>query len=179
MQDILESLRRMVGREDRLFTVYDLRGLFLSESDSSFYPVLSRLVSKGWLIRVCRGVYMLPDCELRGGELLGRTAAVLRARYFNYLSLETVLSESGVISQIPMGRIMVMSSGRSNVISCGDYGTIEFLHTSKSPDRLSGSLVYDSRYHLWRATVCQAIQDMRDTQRDMGLIDWEVVDEFV
>lgn len=163
----------MVGRKDRLFALSDIRGLCPGRPDSAFLPLVSRLVKREELIRVCRGVYMLPDCELRGSELLGRTAGLLRAGRFNYLSLETVLSEAGVISQIPMARICLMSSGRSNVVSCGLYGEIEFVHTRKTPEQLKESLVYDPRYHLWRASVEQAIQDMRDTHRDTGLIDWE------
>ena len=31
---------------------------------------------------------------------------------FNYISLETALSDEGVISQIPINRITIMSTGR-------------------------------------------------------------------
>lgn len=177
--DILKGLRRLSGREDRIFSISDIRGLCPGKPESALLPWLSRQVRQGELIRVCRGVYMLPDCEFRGSQLLGRTAGLLRADRLNYLSLETVLSEAGVISQIPMGRITVMSSGRSNVISCGGYGEIEFVHTSKTPAYLSGSLVYDPTYCLWRASVGQALRDMVDTQRDMGLVNMEAVDELL
>jgi len=175
----MRELRRLTGRTDRLFAMTDLRCLLPKHSEAAFRPLVSRLVKRGDLIRLCRGIYMLDDCELRGSALLGRVVVLLRANCFNYLSLETVLSEAGVISQIPMGRITVMSSGRSNVISCGDYGVVEIVHTQKTPSGLTGLLTYDSSYGLWRASVVQALQDIRDTHRDTGLVNWEIANEFV
>lgn len=122
---------------------------------------------------------MLPDCNLRESELLGHVAARLRADHFNYLSLETVLSEVGVISQIPMSRITLMSSGRSNVISCGPYGDIEWIHTSKKAETLADELSYDPQAQLWRASVALALRDMKDTRRDTGLINWEAAHELI
>ena len=175
----MAQLRRLTGRDDRLFSVADLRALLPGTSESAFLPLLSRLVKRGELVRVCRGVYMLPDCGFRGSELLGRTAGLLRASCFNYLSLETVLSDLGIISQIPMGRITVMSSGRTNLISCGPNGQIEFIHTRKRPDRLADELSYDPRHRLWRASPALALQDMRDTRRDTGLVNWETANGLV
>ena len=122
---------------------------------------------------------MLLESPLRGSDLLGHTAARLRASHFNYLSLETVLSDAGIISQIPVSRITLMSSGRSNVISCGVYGSIEFVHTRKMAGDLAADLSYDKEVGLWRASCAQAVQDMRDTGRDTGLINWEAAREFV
>jgi hypothetical protein len=78
-----------------------------------------------------------------------------------------------------MSRITLMSSGRSNVISCGTYGDIEWIHTSKKAEELAAELSYDSRVQLWRASVELALQDMKDTRRDSGLIDWEAAHEFI
>jgi len=97
----------------------------------------------------------------------------------NYLSLETVLSDAGVISQIPMNRIMVMSSGRSCVIECGSWGSIEFVKTRQDPEDLVGQLTYDGKSRLWRASVKQALRDMRATHRNVDLIDWKVAHELV
>lgn len=72
-----------------------------------------------------------------------------------------------------------MSSGRSAVIPCGEFGTIEFVHTQKQPSDLAGQLSYDARCRLWRASVEQAIRDMKAARRSLDLVDWEVVDEPV
>lgn len=140
---------------------------------------MSRSVKDGLLVRVCRGIYLNPRVEYPRGLVLYHTAAKLRAGDFNYLSLETVLSESGVISQVPIAWISLMTSGRTYTVECGEFGTIEFIHTKKHPDDIADRLIYDSRYRLWRARVDLALEDMRSTGRSMDLIDWRLADELV
>jgi predicted transcriptional regulator of viral defense system len=179
IQQMARGLRELGDASSRVFALADFRGLLPEHEDGAFKSVVTRLEKRGDLIRVCRGIYILPDSTLRGSDLLGRTAARLRAGQFNYLSLETVLSGAGVISQIPMNRIILMSSGRSNVISCGAYGSIEFIHTRKQAADLAARLSYDSQSQLWRASVELALQDMKDTQRDTGLVNREAANEFI
>jgi hypothetical protein len=97
----------------------------------------------------------------------------------NYLSLETVLSDAGVISQIPMNRIMVMSSGRSSIFDCHQWGSIEFVHTQQKPSSLVEHLHYDTQNKMWRASVKQALRDMKATHRSTDLIDWSVANELI
>ena len=106
-------------------------------------------------------------------------AARLRADEFNYISLETASSDAGVISQVPINWISLMSSGRCHKIDCGSWGAIEFVHTRQEPNQLLNQLVYDSRCGLWRASVSLALRDMRVTRRSLDLIDWSVASEFV
>lgn len=179
MEKMRRDLRRLVREESLLFALTDLRALLPRHREGAFKSVVTRLEKRGELLRVCRGIYLFPGFSSYNGDMLGNVAARLRAHHFNYLSLETVLSAAGVISQIPVNRITVMSSGRSNVISCGVYGSIEFVHTRKTPTELAAHLAYDSGSQLWRASVPQALQDMRDTRRDTGLVDWESAGEFV
>jgi hypothetical protein len=103
----------------------------------------------------------------------------LRASTFNYISLETSLSDAGAISQMPINWITLMSAGRSNTIDCGVWGSIEFVHTAKRPDAVASQLHYDTRCHLWRASLALALQDMRATRRNLDLIDWSAVNEPV
>lgn len=179
MFQMIRELRGLPDARDRVFALPDLRGLLPGHEGGAFKSVVARLEKRGDLLRVCRGIYMLPESGLRGSDLLGHAAARLRAGQFNYLSLEFVLSEAGVISQIPVSRITLMSSGRSSVISCGEYGSIEFVHTCKTATDLAPFLEYDARIHLWRASVQLALKDIKHTRRDTGLVDWEVADEFV
>lgn len=72
-----------------------------------------------------------------------------------------------------------MSSGRSYTVDCGEFGSIEFIHTKKKPADIADRLVYDTRYKLWRAEIDLALEDMRSTGRSLDLIDWGVVDELV
>ncbi len=72
-----------------------------------------------------------------------------------------------------------MSSGRSHVVDCGEYGHIEFVHTAQSPESLRAELTYDADCRLWRASVKQALRDMRVTRRNMDLINQEMLHELV
>jgi len=173
------SLESLATAEHYLFTPDDLRALFPNTSASAFKTLLSRSERGKHLARVCRGLYLYERADYPRGLVLFHAAARLRADAFNYISLETALSDAGVISQMPIDSITVMSSGRSNTIRCGAWGTIAFVHTRKSPDAVANQLHYDQRCHLWRASVTLAVQDMRDTRRNMDLIDWRLVNEPV
>ena len=126
-----------------------------------------------------QGGLSLSGSGLSGGRIAFHAAARLRAAEFNYISLETVLSDAGVIPQVPINWISLMSSGRSHVVDCGDFGHIEFVHTAQRPGEISAELTYDPDCHLWRASVRQALRDMRATRRSMELLDTEALDEFV
>lgn len=170
-------LARLADREHYLFTVSDLRGAISGQHDLTV--LLSRAVKSGRFKRICRGLYLYPRVDFPRGLLLFHAAARLRADEFNYLSLETVLSDAGVIAQVPMNRITLMSSGRSNVIRCADLGSLEFVHTSRCPGSVAQQLTYDADCHLWRASVALALRDMRATRRSLDLIDREAVHELV
>ncbi|MFI4937174.1 MAG: type IV toxin-antitoxin system AbiEi family antitoxin [Candidatus Berkiellales bacterium] len=176
---LTEGLAKLAHQQRYLFTPSDLRGLLRQLSSVSFKTLLSRAVKEGYLERVCRGLYLYPPANPKDGLLLFHAAARLRADEFNYLSLETVLSDAGAISQVPINWISLMSSGRSNIINCGHWGSIEFVHTSRKAEELQDQLIYDSRCGLWRATVPLALRDMRATRRSLDLVDRSVIDEFI
>jgi len=173
------DLSSLADEEHYLFTLSDLAVLLPEHSRSALKILVSRASARGVLERVCRGLYLYPGVRYPADLLLYHAAARLRARSFCYLSLESVLSDAGVISQIPLQWITLMTSGRSGIISCGRFGTIEFIHTARSPKRLAEDLHYDFRCRLWRASVPRALADMRAARRDMELIDWKTAHEFV
>jgi hypothetical protein len=72
-----------------------------------------------------------------------------------------------------------MTSGRSHVVDCGDYGHIEFVHTAQRPGDIAAELVYDTDRRLWRASVRQALRDMKATRRSMELVNQEDARELV
>lgn len=172
-------LRKNANNERYLFMLQDLRGLYTQLSNSSFRALLSRAVSAGYLVRACRGVYIYKYAMPTNGLILFHIAALLRAREFNYISLETVLSDAGIISQIPLNTIFIMSSGRSNRISCGEFGMIEFIHTNQTPENLVQFLSYDLPCRLWRANINLALRDMKATRRNGDLIDWDLANELI
>jgi len=172
-------ISELANEEHYLFSLNDLRGACPGQTHGAFKTLISCVVKGGFLRRVCRGLYFYPKASYESGVVLYHAAARLRAHEFNYISLESVLSDAGVISQVPMHWITLMSSGRSNIIKCGAWGQIEFIHTKNSPVSLACQLTYDFRCHLWRASVAQALKDMKRTRRSTDLIDWNFAHEFI
>ncbi len=172
-------LENNASSEHDVFSSRDLRILFLDLSDAAFRALLSRATKGDCLERICRNLYRYKKKDYSEGRLLYHAAAHLRGHRFNYISLETVLSDAGVISQIPINVISIMSSGRSNTIDCGRFGSIEFIHTQQKPTDLRDQLTYDAPCRLWRASVQLALKDMKKTHRNADLIDWERAHEFI
>ncbi len=175
----LSSVLADIARDEhRLFSLGDLGGALPRLERGALTALAGRAVNAGVLKRVCHGLYCLPKA-VPPGVVLYHAAARLRASHFNYLSLESVLSDAGVISQVPTNWITVMSSGRSHRVRCGDFGSIEFVHTKKRPNDIAAELTYDSRCHLWRASVALALRDMRAARRNLDLVNWERVHDPV
>ena len=169
IQHLTRSLRALADRDHCLFAPADLAAAV--PDPAGLAVLLSRATRAGLLKRVCRGIYLYPVPDYPAGNLLFHTAARLRAGEFNYISLETALSDAGMIPQIPMNWITLMSSGRSHVVDCGDCGRIEFIHTARRPEALAGELTYDADRRLWRASARQALRDMKSTRRSLDLVD--------
>lgn len=69
-------------------------------SDNAFKTLLSRTAKLGYLKRVGKGLYAFTKAMSSDGLLLFHAAAHLRSHEFNYLSLETILSNVGVIYKL-------------------------------------------------------------------------------
>ncbi len=175
IQTLFQGLAQLASADGGVFATQDLRALLPSLSDGAFKTLLSRATDRQQagerLQRVCRGVYAYGRAAESSGLLLFHVAAVLRANGFNYISFETALSAQGLISQVPMNWVSIMSSGRSSIVPCGAWGTIEFVHTSRQPHDVADQLVYDSACRLWRASPALALRDMRATRRSLDLVD--------
>ncbi len=182
MQPIKQLAKILAGLADDehyLFSLADLKGALPGQSPGGFKALIYRAAKDGLLRRVCRGLYLYPKVAYVRGLVLFHAAARLRAGAFNYISLETALSDAGVISQIPINWITLMSSRRSHIVDCGNFGRIEFVHTKKRPENLTSHLTYDAQCRLWRASVALAIKDMQATRRSTDLIDWDAANELV
>jgi len=166
IQKLRDSLEKLASPEHYLFSVSDFSALFPEKSKAALMVLLGRAVKNGSLVRICRGYYLYQKTAYPKDLLLLHLAGRLREDYFCYLSLETVLSEDGTISQIPLGCITLMTTGRSGVINCGKFGRIEFTHTKKSPADIIHLLNFDFRYGLWRASTQLALQDLRASGRE-------------
>lgn len=172
-------LRQLSTERPLLLTTSDIHGVVPKISDGALRVMLTRAASSGVIERVCRGLYWYGRPEQDDGLLLYHAAARLRADAFNYVSLESGLSDAGVISQVLPNWVTVMSTGRSATISCGARGHIEFVHTHKRPTDVIDELTYDSRCGMWRASVPLALRDMKAARRTLELVDWSLVNEPV
>lgn len=179
IKQLTQVLSRVADADHYLFALRDLGAAVPGQSPAALKALASRAEKSGVLKRVCRGLYLYPEVQYPAGLVLFHAAARLRAHEFNYISVETALSDAGIISQIPMHWVTLMSSGRSHIVDCGTFGHIEFIHTKKSPDSIEPQIQYDTRCRLWRASVALALRDMASTRRNTDLINWQAANEFL
>ncbi len=151
-----------------VFTRADLAKIFHEDSPRAFKAGLQRLVADEILLRPVRGVYLYELSQSRGSDTIEHIARALRRGEYNYVSLESALSEYGVISQIPVERLTVMTTGRKGEYPT-PYGTIEFTHTKRRPvDILPG--IRDVNRPLKLATVATAWRDLKRVGRNTHLV---------
>jgi hypothetical protein len=170
-------LEAVAGPERYIFATADLRSALPDLPTPAFKVLLSRATTGGVLTRVCRGIYVFPKVPFTPGLVLPHAAARLRAGHLLYLSLESALSEYGVISQIPIDRLTLMTSGRRGVIDCGAWGSIEFTHTRRTAHACRGALNFDPERRLWIANAAFALADLRRVGRNLDLVDSTAVGE--
>ncbi len=174
-----KTLTDLCDSEHYLFSSSDIAPLFPELSRNSLKTLLSRAGKAGFIKRVCRGIYLYSRVEYVKGYELFHAASRLRAGHFNYISLETALSDEGVISQMLINRITIMSTGRKSEIDCFDFGKIEFIHTKKKLSDIELRLTYDTKCRMWRADKTLAFEDLKAVGRNMDLIDYGVLNDIV
>ncbi len=175
LKTLENTLSNLADSEHCLFSENDFLQVFPNLTVQNIRMVLSRAVKNGILERVCKGIYLYPKSGFDFSVVLFKVASKLRADFFNYVSLETVLSQYGVISQMPLGWITVMTTGRRGTISCGRFGSVEFIHTQKTLEKIMPNLHLDSTTGMFWASKKIALQDMKDSKRSMNLIQKEEI----
>ena len=160
-----------------VFATQDLARLFPADSPGALNKGLDRLVKAGILRRACRGVYVNPNAASRDRFLPERIALILRRGEYSYLSLESTLSELGVISQIPLDRLTVMTTGRKGEYRT-PFGVIEFNHTKRSvSDILKHSYRVEGR-PMRITDALTAWRDLKRVGRNTHLVDQEALYEY-
>jgi hypothetical protein len=167
--ELIQALRKMDRLGVYVLTRGDLAKLFPEESDRTLEKSLGRMVAAGLIVRASKGIYVNPDARSATGRVIEDIAVALRRGHYSYVSLESALSEYGLISQVPM-RLTVMTTGSAGTYETR-YGTIEFTHTHRSiPDVLRRS-IKDSRRPLRVARKRAALQDLRRVGRNTNMLD--------
>ncbi len=131
--------------------------------------MLHRLCERGVLLRAAKGVYVNPDARSLPSDTRLGLVPFLRPREVSYVSLEWVLSESGVISQAAMA-LTLMTTGASHTFVVPDHGAIEFIHTKRAITPETG-VEYRPGEPIPYATLGRAYEDLCAVGRSLDLVD--------
>lgn len=167
-----KKLREIVPSTGAVLSRHQLHKIFDLEHPDAFAATLKRLVAGGTLRSVTRGIYHVPDVVPWDGWGLERTAALLRYNEFNYVSLESALSQCGAISQQMLDYVTVMTTGRSGFFrTC--FGSIEFTHTKRPLSALLKASVVVSARPLRVARPRAALRDLKRVGRNVHMVNLE------
>ncbi len=169
--DLIQRLSDMDVRGVSVWARRDLEKVFPEERGKAMEKSLQRMVLDGLLVKAARGVYIyaLASTEHHRWRI-EEVARALRPGKLCYASLESMLSEYGVISQIPVSRLTVMTNGAGGLHET-PFGTIEFTHTERSvPDILDRTIFVEGR-PLRIAKKWAAVQDLRRVGRNVDMMD--------
>ncbi|NYT73749.1 hypothetical protein HZU72_15130 [Halomonas sp. QX-2] len=160
-----------IGRS--VFTRNDLAKIFHEDNPKTLQEGINRLRKNGILEGVARGIYYYALSRTPDSYRLERIARAMRRGEYSYVSLESALSEYGAISQIPIDRLTIMTTGRKGTHRT-PYGTIEFTHTSRPIIELLPRM-RDIGRPLKMATPEAAWADLKRVGRNTYLVDVEVI----
>jgi predicted transcriptional regulator of viral defense system len=154
----------------------DLEKLFPDEGEKAMEKSLQRMVADGLLQRVAKGLYVNPAATSKNRWIAEEIAKALRPGSLSYVSLESILSEYGVISQIPVSRMTVMTTGKSGTVET-PYGTIEFTHTKRRVAEIIKRTLFAKGRPLRIATKQAAVRDLLRVGRNANMIDRRELDD--
>ena len=157
-----------------VFARRDIEKMFPEESGKAMDKSLQRMVADGVLLRVAKGFYVNPVARSKNRWIAEEIAKALRPGCMSYVSLESMLSEYGVISQIMVSRLTVMTTGRSGVVET-PYGTIEFTHTKRMRSEILGRTMEAKGRPLRIATRQAAIRDLVRVGRNVNMMEPETL----
>lgn len=168
--ELLAILAKAVNAGGGLHSTAELAFMLGVPCDSAFRKFLADCVKKGLLRRVVKGVYESTITPPEAETAIYKIIKKLRSGVLNYISLESQLSHTGDISQIVMGRVTVVTKGRSG---CFDtpYGVIEFTHTKRPIDQIAPNLYYDPDIKMYRAFKEQAVADLKHCRRNLHMLE--------
>ena len=137
--------------------------------------MMKRLADQGVLARAARGVYVNPYARSIPKDVRGGLIRFLRPRELTYVSLESRLSEAGVISQVATA-LTCMTTGSPGRFDT-PWGAIEFTHTDR-PIAV-GTDVHMREDCVLEATTERSARDLRRVGRNTGLIDEDTLAQVI
>ena len=156
--------------QSAMFSYKQARVMFAEESEHSMYTALCRHTKSGVIHRVCKGVWINPFSRYANSDTrLEELTRLLRPNCFNYVSLETVLSQASVISQQMFGYLTVMTTGTSKTVKT-PFGTLELTHTKRPATDIFRHQIPEGRRIPW-ADVKTAYRDLKRVGRNVHMVD--------
>jgi hypothetical protein len=137
--------------------------------------MMKRLSDQGVLVRAARGIYVNPHARSLPADVRRGLLRFLRPREITYVSLESKLSEAGVISQIATA-LTCMTTGAPGRLET-PWGAVEFTHTDRNIDVGTDVVAHDDG--TLEATIRTAVRDLRRVGRNVNLIDEETLAEAI
>ena len=127
---LMEAQRRFAQLE-HVKNAYRSRdiGLLLEERGEKLRSTIRRLTDVRIIERVARDLYWHRTTASTRYRPVEEIAALLRIGSTCYVGMESAASRWGIISQIPVDRLTVVTSGREGIFPT-PFGTIEFIHTA-------------------------------------------------
>ncbi len=169
--DLMKTLNELDRQEGLwLFTTAMLKVVFLNESDTVLNRSLYRHVAAGFITQVKKGLYANDRALSAPLHKMEALVPYLRPEQFNYVSQESRLSDLGMISQMPINHLTLMTTGRKQTFETY-YGTVEFTHTSRSPEYILENTTFNKSTGLLEATEECALKDLRRAGRNLDLVD--------
>jgi predicted transcriptional regulator of viral defense system len=172
IKEAIFRLEELDKKGIHVFSRADLAAELAVDAPRILANLLRILIKQQILERVARGVFVSQFNCSRRSYIIEEIACVLRRGHFNYVSLESILSEFGVISQIMISRITVMTTGVSGIFMT-PYGIIEFTHTKRSLDSLQARTISVEGRPLLIATKQAGVADLKRVGRNVHMIDFD------
>lgn len=168
--DFLRVMDDWDRRGRRVFTLPDLRRLFPEDNRFAFRNGIARLASEEdtLLKRAVKGVFVYTGTRKSWANIQEEVARALRRGHHTYVSLESALSEHGRISQIPISRLTLMTTGRPGTFET-PWGVIEFSHTRRRVAEFMPA-VADVGRPLPLASEALALDDLRRVGRNLHMV---------
>ncbi|MHB8191060.1 MAG: type IV toxin-antitoxin system AbiEi family antitoxin [Ferrimicrobium sp.] len=165
----MDLLRTLDAWDNKSVWAFDLPmfELMFDGTPGSLNTALMRHAKAGIVTRVTRGVYVNPRARSMPAEPLLALVSIMRPYEFSYLSLESVLSDAGWVSQIPFSYTL-MTTGRSSVFYT-PYGVVEFTHTTRAAS--SAEVIFDTNRGIYVATPERAYRDLHYVRRNLDMVE--------
>ena len=167
--ELIQKLADLDRRGVYVLAKRDIEKLFPSDGVKAMEQSLTRMVDDGILNRAARGLYVNPSASSKNRWIAEEIAKALRPGSLSYVSLESILSEYGVISQIPIDRLTVMTTGSSGLVET-PYGTIEFTHTKRGVAEIVKRTLAVKGRPLRIATKWAAVRDLLRVGRNVNMM---------